>query len=198
MAFFKESTIKRHMFPVGYVMITVTNTNPSEEFGGTWISIGSGKTLVGVDTEDSDYNTVEKTGGSKSKTLITDNLPSHDHTIAHTHTHSHTHARGTLRIYTSGGGIGMPFDPTSAETSGPLYTSVGSSYGGMNSGSSHKWGKLWFDTNKTGTNWSGATADASSTTTSGASVTNSGSVGSGTAFDVKNPYLTVYFWKKTA
>ena len=220
MAYFKESTIKQNLFPIGYVMITVTNTNPSLQFGGTWVNIGSGKTLVGVDTEDSDFNTVEKTGGSKTKTLITDNLPAHNHTASssssttttgtfanHTHTHSHTHARGSLRIY--GGGIRLPFDSPSSSTNGPYYSAIDGKYGGMNSGTSHGWGTLSFDTNKSGTTWAGATADASTTTTSGASgdisatsttttTTTIDNTGSGTAFDVKNPYLTVYFWKKTA
>ena len=198
MAYFKESVIKQNMFPIGYIMITATNANPSAQFGGTWINIGSGKTLVGVDTEDSDYNTVEKTGGSKTKTLITDNLPSHTHTISHTHTHSHTHTKGGMVIY-SQTALRFPYDTASATANaGPLGNDRGAKYGGMNSGSSHAWGNLWFNTNEAGTVWTGATSDASTTTTSGASTTDSGGTGSGTAFDVKNPYLTVYFWKKTA
>jgi hypothetical protein len=44
---------------------------------GTWERIAQGKTLIGVDTEDSDFNTAGKTGGSKthnhtSGTLVAD------------------------------------------------------------------------------------------------------------------------------
>lgn len=53
-------------YPVGSIYLSVNNTNPSQYFGGTWQQIAKGRTLVGVDTSDSDFNTVQKTGGSKS------------------------------------------------------------------------------------------------------------------------------------
>lgn len=56
-------------FPIGAVYISVTPTNPSTYFGGTWVQFGQGKTLVGVNTSDTDFNTVEKTGGSKRRPL---------------------------------------------------------------------------------------------------------------------------------
>ena len=52
-------------FMVGSVYITVVNTNPGTIFGGTWVLFGEGKTLVGVNTSDADFNTVLKTGGHK-------------------------------------------------------------------------------------------------------------------------------------
>lgn len=71
---------------------------------------------------------------------------------------AHTHGRGTLRIYGSGG-LRVPFDYTSAQnTIGPLYSAIDGKYGGMNGGSSHGWGALYFDTNRSGTTWTGATS----------------------------------------
>lgn len=52
-------------YPVGSIYLSVNNTNPSTWFGGTWEQIAKGRTLVGVDTNDNDFNTVKKTGGSK-------------------------------------------------------------------------------------------------------------------------------------
>lgn len=52
-------------YPVGSIYLSVVNTNPSTWFGGTWVQIAKGRTLVGVDTNDTDFNTVQKTGGSK-------------------------------------------------------------------------------------------------------------------------------------
>lgn len=52
-------------YPVGSIYLSVNNINPSKWFGGTWEQIAQGRTLVGVDTSDSDFNTVKKTGGSK-------------------------------------------------------------------------------------------------------------------------------------
>lgn len=62
-------------FPVGSVFITVNNTNPSTYFGGTWVSFGQGRTLVGVNTSDTDFNTPSKTGGAKTVTLTEQQLP---------------------------------------------------------------------------------------------------------------------------
>ena len=63
------------MYPVGSIYTSITNTNPSDVFGGTWVSFGNGKTLVGVDTSQSEFNTVEKTGGEKTHILTNDELP---------------------------------------------------------------------------------------------------------------------------
>lgn len=52
-------------YPIGSIYLSVTNTNPSKWFGGKWEQIAKGRTLVGVDTNDIDFNTAKKTGGSK-------------------------------------------------------------------------------------------------------------------------------------
>lgn len=70
------------LFPVGFVYISVVNTNPSTWFGGTWESFGSGRTLVGVDTSQTEFSTVKKTGGAKTVTLTSSQTPSHSHTIS--------------------------------------------------------------------------------------------------------------------
>lgn len=51
--------------PVGSLYFSTDPTNPSQIFGGTWISWGAGRVPVGVDTTQTEFNTVEKTGGSK-------------------------------------------------------------------------------------------------------------------------------------
>ena len=56
-------------FPIGSVFISVVATDPADLLGyGTWASIGAGKTLVGLDSGDTDFDTVEETGGSKTNT----------------------------------------------------------------------------------------------------------------------------------
>lgn len=52
-------------YPVGSIYLSVNDTNPSKWFGGTWEQIAKGRTLVGVDTSQTEFNTVKKTGGSK-------------------------------------------------------------------------------------------------------------------------------------
>ena len=69
----------KEIYPVGSIYMSVNNINPGTLFGGTWVSFGTGKTLVGVDTSDSSFNTVEKTGGEKAHTLALTEIPSHNH-----------------------------------------------------------------------------------------------------------------------
>ena len=57
--------IKLNFYKVGDIFLTVNSDNPGDRFTGTWTLIAKGRTLVGVDPNDSDFNTVEKTGGSK-------------------------------------------------------------------------------------------------------------------------------------
>ena len=65
-------------YPVGSVYISTSNVNPST-IGGTWVSFGTGRTLVGVDSSQTEFATVEKTGGEKTHTLTVDEMPSHNH-----------------------------------------------------------------------------------------------------------------------
>ena len=66
-------------YPIGAIYMSVDNTNPSSLFGGTWVSWGSGRVPVGVNTSDSSFNTVEKTGGEKSHKLTVGEMPAHTH-----------------------------------------------------------------------------------------------------------------------
>lgn len=73
--------IANALYPVGSIYMSVNNTNPSTFFGGTWEAWGAGKVPVGVDTNDTNFATVEKTGGEKQHTLTIDEMPEHNHTI---------------------------------------------------------------------------------------------------------------------
>lgn len=68
-------TLLDMFYPVGAIFITTVNTNPSSYMGGTWVRFGNGQTLVGVNESDGDFNSVQKTGGSKSHTIDYENLP---------------------------------------------------------------------------------------------------------------------------
>ena len=67
---------KNVTYAVGKPYISFTDSrNPSEILGfGTWEQV-KGRTLVGVDTTDTDFNTPGKTGGSKTQTLGIEHLP---------------------------------------------------------------------------------------------------------------------------
>lgn len=64
------NTLRPLIYPVGSIYISVTDDTVAKveaRYGGTWEVFGSGKTLVGVNSSDTDFSTVEKTGGSKSQ-----------------------------------------------------------------------------------------------------------------------------------
>lgn len=63
------------LYPIGSIYMSIQSTNPSTFFGGTWERIAKGKTLVGVDETDSDFNASSKTGGEKTHILLHDELP---------------------------------------------------------------------------------------------------------------------------
>lgn len=69
-------------WPVGSVFLSVVATNPATLLGfGTWSAFGAGRMLVGFDSGDTDFDAAEKTGGAKTVTLTTAQLPAHNHQI---------------------------------------------------------------------------------------------------------------------
>lgn len=69
-------------YPVGTIYESTKNVSPATFMGGTWRHYGSGRVLVGVNGDDTDFNTVKKTGGAKTHTLTTAQLPSHQHSLS--------------------------------------------------------------------------------------------------------------------
>ncbi len=53
------------IYPIGSIYLTTSTVNPSTLFGGTWVRWGNGRVPVGVDSAQSEFESVEKTGGSK-------------------------------------------------------------------------------------------------------------------------------------
>lgn len=75
------SIIGKALYPVGAIYMSTANVNPSTFIAGTtWVAWGSGRVPVGVDTSDTSFNTVEKTGGEKTHTLTESEMPAHKHT----------------------------------------------------------------------------------------------------------------------
>lgn len=132
-------------FAIGGVYTNITGTNPATELGyGTWTAFATGQTLVGVDTGNSNFNTVLKTGGITDVTLSASQIPNHAHPIS----------RGSAIGYSTQSNGGA-----AASTTGVAVTTV-----------------------------AGATlfGNTDLTTSGGSSHTN------------LQPYITVYFWQRTA
>lgn len=68
--------------PVGTVREFSVPTNPATLLGiGTWSQIAQGRTLVGVNTSDPDFNYAGRTGGEKTHKLTVGELPKHQLTV---------------------------------------------------------------------------------------------------------------------
>ena len=158
----------KEIYPVGSIYLSVKNTNPSTYFGGTWVAWGSGRVPVGINTSDSNFNTVEKTGGASTVTLTTSQMPSHTHTFTGSSATTnnpggHTHNIGRD---TDGSAGSSRYTVHSAGTSGADATSPTSSAGGH-------------------------------TNTVTAKGTNA-KTGGGGAHSNLQPYIVCYMWKRTA
>lgn len=71
------------LWPIGSVYVAVVSTDPATLLGfGTWARIAEGRMLVGQNSGDADFDTAEETGGAKTHTLTTNELPSHAHSLA--------------------------------------------------------------------------------------------------------------------
>lgn len=74
-------TILALLYPVGSIYFSVNSTNPGTSLGfGTWSAFGAGRVPVGFDSGQTEFDTDEETGGAKTHTLSTAEIPAHNHT----------------------------------------------------------------------------------------------------------------------
>lgn len=71
------------VYPVGSIYMTVSNVSPQTLFGGTWTKWGTGRTIVGVDSANLDFEEPEMKGGEAKHTLTISEIPSHYHTLGY-------------------------------------------------------------------------------------------------------------------
>jgi len=63
--------IMEAVYPVGIIIELAVATNPATLFGiGTWSAHGTGKVTVGIDSSDTDFDTVDETAGDKTHTHV--------------------------------------------------------------------------------------------------------------------------------
>lgn len=96
-------------WPIGAVFIAVVNTNPNVLLGyGTWVAFGTGRTLVGIDTGQTEFDVVEEIGGAKTHTLTVAEMP------------AHTHPYSLANAPTGGSGAGSLYAETSTKETGSV------------------------------------------------------------------------------
>lgn len=81
-------------WPIGSIFISAVSTNPNTLLGfGTWAAYAAGRVLVGLDSNDVDFDTAEETGGAKTVASAgTVSTP----TFTGSALGTHSHGTGTL------------------------------------------------------------------------------------------------------
>lgn len=182
------SEIFKMMYPVGEMLITRRDGNPSTWLGfGTWERYGAGRVPVGFSASDTDFDALDKTGGAKTITLSANEIPSHTHTIG-PFTDVATSSAGAHSHFVASEGEGTPGSPALTATN---HIRAMSNSGGSES----RYG------------FGGVTTSPSKglTTTSGGHThtitipqNNSGATGGGGAHSNVQPYIVVFMWRRTA
>ena len=194
-------------FPVGAIYMSTTSANPSTFWTGTtWQAFATGKTIVGIDTSDTDFNSVNKVGGSKEVVLTIPNLPTHNHTVgdnSHSHTangvgdHSHTlndhsHYIAPHQHATSWG----------ERNKTGYWGNFGASNSYVGSGATDNYNNMFLTSpvdqwtngaGAVGMSGSGAHSHTINATTHSHTLSNTGS---NTAHSNLQPYIVTYIWKR--
>lgn len=171
----KLNELLNKMYPVGAIYTSTVSTSPSTLFGGTWEAFGQGRVLIGAGTG-TDKNNTQKTfavgetdaTGEYGHTLITDEMPSHTHSVngdTDSANATHSHTINFLGTREANMGSGAKCYVRNSQDGGSGFT--------MQSNSD----------------------DA--THSHGINLT-SGSTGGGQSHNNIQPYVVVYMWKRTA
>jgi len=178
------------VYPVGAIYMSVDSENPGIRFGGTWAAWGNGRVPVGVNAGDADFQTVERTGGSKAlhqhshghSLSAASNSASHGHSIPAS---SHSHSSLTSNNIPSGAVLRLSSsDYAMSTTGGNLRVAVASSGNNNNQ----------ISTSDTSHGHEVPAADASHGHSLSGSISDAGT---GLAGNLQ-PYITCFMWKRTA
>lgn len=204
------SNMLNTVYPVGSIYMSVNNANPSTIFGGTWVAWGAGKVPVGVNANETEFNSVEKTGGAKTHTLTTQQMPSHTHTF-HGNAHNHSlnnHIHNFSGTTSLDGEFGAKFNALANANTVNLVAEVWGTAGRDYSATGYYdtadrqrkesdfYDRLTVDDHNH--TFSGTTGQASGNTGNATQTGYNDNTGGGQAHNNLQPYITCYMWKRTA
>ena len=169
-------------YPVGSIYCSIDSTDPGALFGGTWAAIGAGRALVAA----GGGFAVGSEGGADTHTLTVEEMPSHAHTAwtGEAGWHGHTARTDTANLTGSfnTGGLGITASGVCSLGAGKQPSNSGyatdSSIVNINASHMHNVG-----------------VDGAGNHTHTVGV---GATGGGQAFSVRNPYIAVNMWRRTA
>lgn len=169
-------------YPVGSIYCSIDSTDPGALFGGTWAAIGAGRALVAA----GGGFAVGSEGGADTHTLTVEEMPSHAHTAWTGEAGWHGHAARTDTANLTGsfnpGGLGITASGVCSLGAGKQPSNSGyatdSSIVNINASHMHNVG-----------------VDDAGNHTHTVGV---GATGGGQAFSVRNPYIAVNMWRRTA
>ena len=227
----KVDTFLDKVYPVGSVYISTTLDTPAKvktAIGGTWEAYGKGQTLVGVDTSQNEFKTVNTTGGAKSVSytpkgtigstgLTISQIPSHTHDISHTHTTPQTNTTTmSLIAQLNGDHTHIAYNKLAAGSESAITGNYFFS-SAIGWSSTTFYGKIEYDASfmsSAGAHTHNVTGTVTvpAMTTNSISKTSSGAAGKGTTSDghthsftgtadsINNlqPYITVYMYKRVS
>lgn len=166
-------------YPVGSIYFTDRSANPSTYMeGGTWVRWGKGRVPVGIDEANGSFDGLEELGGQSTYVLGIPQMPNHAHGGT-THYQSHDHSHGG---YTSTNGAHAhnyfaPAVDSGAVGGSSIYRSRTGSVTDTQGDHSHSVQTYGVDTN----HYHGITYE-----------------GGNQPYNVLQPYITCYIWKRTA
>ena len=165
-------------YPIGTIYESTNDVSPSTFLGGTWEEYGSDRVLVGKGT----YHSVGSTGGNRSISLSASNLPSHSHNgTVKVSGSKHNHSI-EFHISQAGEAVNHWYIMSywKAQDNYPDFTEKSPASDNTDAIYYKDTGPAIYDDQL-----NGIPVSISST-------------GSGTSFNIEQPYVTVYRWRRTA
>lgn len=171
-------------YPVGSIYCSIDSTDPGALFGGTWAAIGAGRALVAA----GGGFAVGSEGGSDTHTLTVEEMPSHAHTAWTGEAGWHEHAARTDTANLTGS-----FNPGGSDITASGICSLGA--GRQPSAADSGGYRVSTIVNINASHMHNVGVDGAGNHTHTVGV---GATGGGQAFSVRNPYIAVNMWRRTA
>ncbi len=187
-----KGEVINEIYPVGSIYMSTTDDTKEkvqEKFGGTWEKYAQGRTLIGEGTGTDSNGLVQtftnnSTGGEYTHKLAISEMPNHSHSIpslsvsSWSGSHKHSNNDQPLRYYGNGDVVNFGSNGTLNGWDVQPAPSNNTGYGRLII--------VGWNTNDTMITVSGQKT----------TVSNTGAQGSNNSFNVENPYIVTYMYKR--